>query len=61
MHKVYNIYLMKQLMTPQDFKVYSQQEHLKTLSNVRKEAKIEADKLIVDYGYDTDEDYSTLG
>lgn len=60
-NKVYDIFLMKQLMTPSDFKIYSQQEHLKTLLNVKKEAKKEADQLIIDYGYDTAVDYSALG
>lgn len=60
-NKVYDIFLMKQMIAPTDFKIYSQQQHLKTLSEIKKTAKEEADKLIIDYGYDTAINYSALG
>lgn len=60
-NKVYDINLMKQALTSQDFKIYSQAQHLHELTSMKKSAKEDSDKLIIDYGYDTAENYDSLG
>lgn len=60
-NKVYDINLMKQALTSSDYKIYSQAQHLHEVTSMKKSAKEDSDKLIVDYGYDTAENYDSLG
>lgn len=57
--KVFDSSNYKQMMSDGDFKIYSQANHLKALSELRKGMKKEAGKLMTEYGY-KDRDLSTI-
>ena len=48
---VNSLELLKQAMSPKDFTLHSQANHLKELQALRKDAQAEISKLIVDYSY----------
>ena len=43
--------LLKPVMTDADFKIYAQSNHIKEISNLRKDMRKEANQLMVDYSY----------
>lgn len=43
--------LLKPVMTDADFKIYSQANHIKEISNLRKDLRREASQLMTDYSY----------
>lgn len=48
--------LLRPVMTDADFKIYSQANHIKEISNLRKDLRKEANQLLVGYSY-----YNGLG
>ena len=48
---VNNLELLKQALTPKDFKLTSQANHLKELQTLRRDAQAEISRLLVDYSY----------
>lgn len=48
---VNNLELLKQALTPKDFKLTSQANHLKELQTLRRDTQAEISRLLVDYSY----------
>lgn len=48
---VNNLELLKQALTPKDFKLTSQANHLKELQALRRDTQSEISRLLVDYSY----------